>query len=174
VSSKEQDPASEQVPTTGLTHVDERGRASMVDVGEKPLTARRAVAEAVIQLDPETCDLLFAGALPKGEALAVARVAGVQAAKETARLIPLCHTLALSHVEVRFARDGGERVRVEVEASTVAGTGVEMEAMTGAGVAALTIYDMTKARCRGAVIERLQLLHKSGGKSGAYDRAENP
>ena len=107
----------------------------MVDVGEKALTARRAVAEAWIRLDAKTCDLLFAGALPKGEALAVARIAGIQAAKDTSRLIPLCHTLALSHVGVHFERDGEDRVRVEVEASTVAGTGVEMEAMAGASVA---------------------------------------
>ena len=171
MTSKDEDSPAQRAGGGDLTHVDERGRASMVDVGEKSLTARRAVAEAWIRLDAETCDLLFAGALPKGEALAVARIAGIQAAKETSRLIPLCHTLALSHVGVHFERDGADRVRVEVEASTVAGTGVEMEAMAGASVAVLTIYDMTKARCRGAVVERLQLLHKSGGKSGAYDRA---
>lgn len=143
----------------------------MVDVGAKDLTARRAVAEARIQLDEPTCALLFQGALPKGEALAVARVAGIQAAKETARLIPLCHGLSLSHCAVTFEQLSGGAVRVEAEASTVAGTGVEMEAMTAASVAALTLYDMTKARCRAAVIDGLRLLHKSGGKTGTYDRA---
>ena len=142
----------------------------MVDVSDKAPTARRAVAEARIVLDEPTCELLFAGALSKGEALAVARVAGIQAAKDTSRLIPLCHGLALSHCAVSFERPGPGVVRVVAEASTVAGTGVEMEAMTAAGVAALTLYDMTKARCRAAVIEGLQLLHKSGGKSGMFDR----
>ena len=142
----------------------------MVDVGDKLLTARRAVAEAVIRLDSKTCRLLFTGELPKGEALAVARIAGIQAAKDTSRLIPLCHSLALSHAAVEFALIDGDAVRITAEASTVSGTGVEMEAMTAASIAALTIYDMVKARCRAAVIERVQLLHKSGGKSGTYER----
>ena len=170
MSTKDQDANQVKGEAGPLSHVDARGRASMVDVSGKPQTARRAVAEAWIQLDPATVDLLFTGRLPKGEALAVARIAGVQAAKETARLIPLCHSLALSHVGLSFERDGDGRVRVEAEAATVASTGVEMEAMAAASVAALTIYDMVKARCRGAVIERLQLKHKSGGSSGAFDR----
>lgn len=144
----------------------------MVDVGDKPTTARRARAQAIIRLDRETCGLLFAGDLPKGEALAVARVAGIQAAKDTSRLIPLCHPLALSHAAVSFAPHGDDAVLIVAEAATVSGTGVEMEAMTAASVAALTVYDMVKARCRGAVIERVELLHKSGGKSGTYDRSE--
>ena len=142
----------------------------MVDVASKGLTHRRAVAEAIVRLDAETCSLLFAGKLAKGEALAVARIAGIQAAKETPRLIPLCHTLPLSHVGIDFALVGEDAVCVTAEASTVASTGVEMEAMTAASVAALTIYDMVKARCRSAVIERVMLLHKSGGKSGTFDR----
>jgi len=141
----------------------------MVDVGSKPATARRAVAEAVIRLDPETCERLFTGQLPKGEALAVARIAGIQAAKETSRMIPLCHPLALSHCGVSFEPHGDDAVRIEAEAATVAGTGVEMEAMAAASVAALTVYDMTKARCRAAVIENVRLLHKSGGKSGTFE-----
>ena len=161
-------PAEEDA--NGLTHVDGRGQANMVDVGEKALTARRAVAEAIIRLDETTCRLLFAGELPKGEALAVARIAGIQAAKETSRLIPLCHSLALSHVGIQFTPMDGDTVQVTAEASTVSGTGVEMEAMTAASIAALTIYDMVKARCRAAVVERVQLLHKSGGKSGTYER----
>lgn len=156
-------------PPDGLTHVDGRGQANMVDVGSKPLTARRAVAEAVVRLDGPTRDLLLAGRLPKGEALAVARVAGIQAAKDTARLIPLCHALPLSRVAIDFAPVGDDAVQVTCEASTVAATGVEMEAMTGAAVAALTVYDMVKARCRGAVVETLRLTHKSGGKSGVFD-----
>lgn len=157
-------------PANGLTHVDARGQANMVDVGIKPATERRAVAEAILRLDDETCKLLFAGDLPKGEALAVARIAGIQAAKETSRLIPLCHSLALSHAGVSFAPHGSDAVRITAEAATVAGTGVEMEAMAAASVAALTVYDMVKARCRGAVIEQVQLLHKSGGKSSTYER----
>ncbi len=162
--------SEESVPYgDGLTHLDARGRANMVDVGGKPMAARRAVAEALVRLDADTRALLFAGQLPKGEALAVARVAGIQAAKDTARLIPLCHPLPVSHVAVEFMPHGEDRVRITCEAATVAGTGVEMEAMTGAAIAALTVYDMVKARCRGAVVESLRLLHKSGGKSGVYD-----
>jgi len=157
----------------GLTHVDARGQANMVDVGTKAQTARRAVAEAIIRLDDDTCALLFSGGLKKGEALAVARIAGIQAAKETSRLIPLCHTLALSHAGVTFDAHGTDSVRITAEASTVSGTGVEMEAMTAASVAALTVYDMVKARCRAAVIEQVQLLHKSGGKSGTYERTSD-
>lgn len=153
----------------GLTHVDAGGRANMVDVGSKPASARRAVAEAIVRLDVATRDVLLAGKLPKGEALAVARVAGIQAAKDTARLIPLCHALPLSRVAIDFAPVGDAGVQVTCEAATIAPTGVEMEAMTGAAIAALTIYDMVKARCRGAVVETLRLVHKSGGKSGVFD-----
>jgi cyclic pyranopterin phosphate synthase len=155
-----------------LTHVDASGRANMVDVSGKLPTARRAIAHAEVRLDAATRDLLFAGQLPKGEAMAVARVAGIQAAKDTARLIPLCHALPLSHVAVDFTPVGTDVVRIVVEAATVAGTGVEMEAMAGAAVAALTVYDMVKARCRGATIEQLRLVHKSGGKSGTWNAAD--
>jgi cyclic pyranopterin monophosphate synthase len=153
-----------------LTHVDARGRANMVDVSGKSPSARRAIAHAELRLDAATRALLLAGDLPKGEALAVARVAGIQAAKETARLIPLCHPLPLSHVAVAFEPLGTDGLRVVVEAATVGATGVEMEAMTGAAVAALTVYDMVKARCRGASITAVRLVHKSGGKSGTWDR----
>ncbi len=146
----------------------------MVDVSGKLPTARRAVAHAEVRLDAPTRDLLFAGQLPKGEALAVARVAGIQAAKDTARLIPLCHPLPLSHVAIEFAPLAADGVRIVAEAATVAGTGVEMEALTAATVAALTVYDMVKARCRGATIERVRLVHKSGGKSGTWDAPEAP
>lgn len=162
-------PADGPARDEGLTHVDARGRANMVDVSGKLPSLRRAIAHAELRLDAATRELLFAGQLPKGEALAVARVAGIQAAKDTARLVPLCHPLPLSHVAVDFAPLGEDGVRVRVEAATVAGTGVEMEAMTGASVAALALYDMVKSRCRGACIERVHLVHKSGGKSGTWN-----
>ncbi len=142
----------------------------MVDVSGKAATLRIAVAEATVRLDAAVRQQLIAGELPKGEALAVARVAGIQAAKETSRLIPLCHALALSKVGIEFAPDGDDGLRVRAEVRTTGPTGVEMEALTAAAVAALTVYDMVKALCRGAVIERVQLVHKSGGKSGVYDR----
>ncbi len=145
----------------------------MVDVSQKPATARRAVAHALVRLDAATRDLLLAGQLPKGEALAVARVAGIQAAKDTARLIPLCHSLPLSHVVVDFAAEGDACVRIVASAATVASTGVEMEAMTAAAVAALTVYDMVKGRCRGACIEAVRLVHKSGGKSGTWNAPDD-
>lgn len=170
MSTKEPDPNSAVPNAGGFTHLDDRGRANMVDVGAKAATERRAVAEAQVHLDAETRRLLLQGDLQKGEALAVARVAGIQAAKETSRLIPLCHQLALSHVGVAFAPIGDAALLVTAEARTTAGTGVEMEAMTAAAVAALTIYDMTKARCRAAVIDGVRLVHKSGGKSGTFDR----
>lgn len=141
----------------------------MVDVSGKAATARRAVAHALLRVDAPTRELLWSGRLPKGEALAVARIAGMQAAKETARLIPLCHSLALSHVAVDFAPHGDDAVAITATAATVAGTGVEMEAMTAAAVAALALYDMVKSRCRGAAVEHVRLLHKSGGKSGTWD-----
>jgi cyclic pyranopterin phosphate synthase len=154
-----------------LSHLDTQGRASMVDVSRKPPTARRAVAEATVRLDAQVLEVLMAGTLPKGEGLAVARIAGIQAAKDTARLIPLCHSLPLCSVTVGFAPVGTDAVRIEAEAMTVAATGVEMEALVAASVAALTVYDMVKARCRGASIENVRLLHKSGGKSGEWNRS---
>lgn len=158
----------------GLSHIDARGRASMVDVGQKPATERRAVAEASVRLPPAVRELLLTGQLPKGEALAVARVAGVMAAKETARLIPLCHPLPLAHVAIEFAAVGDDRLRIEATAATVAPTGVEMEAMVAASVAALTVYDMVKGKSRDACIEQVRLLHKSGGKSGTWQAASGP
>jgi cyclic pyranopterin monophosphate synthase len=154
-----------------LTHVDANGTARMVDVSSKPLTARLARAEASVRL-PETIRAqAMSGSLPKGDALTVARIAAIQAAKETSRLIPLCHPLALSHVQVDFEARGRDEIAILVEARTIAGTGVEMEAMTAAAVAALTLYDMVKGACREARIERVELLHKSGGKSGDWNRS---
>lgn len=142
----------------------------MVDVSAKAATRRRAVARATLRLDPAVRALLFRGELPKGDALATARIAGIQAAKDTARLIPLCHALPLSSVAVEFAPVGADAIRITAEAVTVAVTGVEMEALVAVSVAALTVYDMVKARCRDATITDVQLIHKSGGKSGEWNR----
>lgn len=152
--------------------MDASGRARMVNIAGKPATERVARAIALVRLTPALLDQLWTGTLPKGEALAVARIAGIQAAKETSRLIPLCHPLALSYVAVDFARLGVDLLQITAEARTTGPTGVEMEAMTAASVAALTIYDMVKALFRGAAILRLELVHKSGGRSGTWDRPE--
>ena len=152
-----------------LTHLDEEGRAHMVDVGEKPETARVAVAEAIVEMTEETRNLMFQGKLPKGDAVAVARVAGLMAAKRTADLIPLCHPLRISHAAVAIEEDArGARVTARVE--TVDRTGVEMEAMMAASVSALAIYDMVKGVERGVQITATRLVHKSGGRSGVWDR----
>jgi len=161
-----------------LSHVDEAGRAQMVDVGTKPMTQRRAIASGRIRMDGSTLERILQGDLPKGEVLAVARVAGIQAAKQTAQLIPLCHSLHLIAIRVDFcaqkAVDGAApALEVRVEARTVAATGVEMEALTGAAVALLTIYDMAKAVDRGMVVEALRLEFKEGGRSGTWARADS-
>src|SRR6185369_15400708 len=156
-----------------LTHLDRAGRARMVDVGAKAPTRREAVAAARVLMRPETLRLIVDGALPKGDVLAVARVAGIAAAKETPRLIPLCHPLLLTHVGVEFAPDV-ERGVLAIEAAVrVEGrTGVEMEALTAASVAALTVYDMCKAVDRGMEITAVRLLTKRGGASGTYVRRD--
>jgi cyclic pyranopterin phosphate synthase len=149
-----------------LTHLDESGSARMVDVGAKPATRRQARAEVTVRMSPATAAKVLAGDAPKGDVVGTARLAGIQAAKRTWDLIPLAHQLPLSHVDVAIGVDGesGE-ARIEAEATTVAGTGVEMEAMTACSVAALTLYDMVKGLERGVVIDGLRLLEKSGGKS---------
>lgn len=152
-----------------LTHVDSEGRARMVDVTEKSVTSRRAVAESFVRLSRKTLSLLRGGALPKGNALETARLAGILAAKRTPELIPLCHPLLLTHVDVE-AETRSNGVRFLACVSCAGTTGVEMEALTAASVAALTLYDMVKAVEKGATIERVQLLEKSGGKSGLYRR----
>ena len=137
----------------------------MVDVGGKPVTDRRAVARAVVQMAPETAATVERGDAPKGDVLGTARIAGIQAAKRTAELIPLCHPLPLSFVDVAAAVDaGGGTVTLTAEARTSARTGVEMEAMTAAAVAALTVYDMVKGLERGVAVESVELLEKSGGR----------
>ena len=156
-----------------LSHLDEQGRASMVDVSEKSTTLREAEAEAIIVLSEEAFELVFAGKVKKGDVLATARIAGILAAKKTAELIPLCHPLALSHAGVEFSPSSdGRSVRIVTSVKTAGQTGVEMEALTAAAVAALTVYDMVKAVDKSAVIESVRLLTKSGGKSGNYSAAE--
>jgi cyclic pyranopterin phosphate synthase len=153
--------------TPQLSHYDETGQAHMVDVSAKAANRREAVAGAFVELSAAVLEALPQN--PKGNPLEVARFAGIQAAKQTANLIPMCHPLALSFVDVQVkVVEGG--VLIEATAATVAGTGVEMEAMTAASVAALTVYDMTKALDKGIRIREVMLLRKSGGKSGEYRR----
>jgi cyclic pyranopterin phosphate synthase len=154
-----------------LTHLDAAGRARMVDVGDKPATERRAVAQAVVRVSRQTAESVLAGDAPKGDVLGVARIAGIQAAKRTAELIPLCHPLPLSFVGVEASIDApAGAITLTAEARTTGPTGVEMEAMTAASVAALTVYDMVKGIERGAEIAEVVLLEKSGGRSGRWTR----
>jgi len=156
--------------TPRLTHLDDAGQTRMVDVAAKPPTQRRAVARASVLLSAETFRLLAEGALPKGDALNTAKIAGILAAKKTSELIPLCHPLFLSFVDVRFAPDAAaSAIHVEAEARTTGQTGVEMEALMAAQVACLTIYDMCKAVQKDIVITNCRLAHKSGGKSGEFN-----
>jgi cyclic pyranopterin phosphate synthase len=154
-----------------LTHLDESGSAQMVDVGDKDVSQRWAVAEAVVQMTPATAAAVAAGDAPKGDVLGVARIAGIQAAKRTPELIPLCHTLALTYVGIdgEVDADAGE-VRLRAEAHTTAQTGVEMEALTAAAVAALTIVDMVKGLDRTVAITSVRLTEKTGGRSGRWRR----
>ncbi|ASN51637.1 cyclic pyranopterin monophosphate synthase MoaC [Sinomonas sp. R1AF57] len=152
---------------SGLTHVRADGSAHMVDVSAKPETTREATAQAVLTTTPQVIELLAEGGLPKGDALAVARVAGIMAAKKTPELIPLCHPLPISKVTVDFELGTGS-VRVVASVRTRGVTGVEMEALTAASVAALGVYDMVKAVDRHAVISDIRVLAKSGGKSGDW------
>jgi cyclic pyranopterin phosphate synthase len=154
-----------------LTHLDARGRARMVDVGAKDVTEREALASARVTLKPATLELIQDGKMPKGDVFAAARLAGILGAKATPRLIPLCHPLPLTSVSVEFkTRRRPARVEVLCRVKTRARTGVEMEALTGAAVAALTLYDMCKAVDRGMSVQALRLERKSGGKSGVFVR----
>ena len=155
-----------------LSHVDDQGQARMVDVSPKPVTARTAIASATVTSQPEVIAAIWAGDLPKGEALAVARVAGIAAAKRTADLIPLCHPMTLEWVDVAFARPADNVITITATAKTCSRTGVEMEALTAASVAALTIYDMAKAADKGITIGPIRLEQKTGGKSGDYVRVK--
>lgn len=154
-----------------LSHLDEAGRAHIVDVTDKAVTARAAMASSCVRMKPETLMAIVEGDMPKGDVLAVARIAGIQAAKKCAELIPLCHPLPLSSVTVDLRADADlPGVRIEVMCKVTGQTGVEMEALTAASVAALTLYDMCKAIDRGMIIESTQLKSKSGGASGAWQR----
>src|SRR5688572_9562628 len=156
---------------TKLTHLDEHGHARMVDVGAKAETDRTATAEAVIEMLPATLQMIAGGGHKKGDVFAVARIAGIQAAKKCSELIPLCHPLMLSSITVDLIADVElSQVRIEATCKLNGKTGVEMEALTAASVAALTVYDMCKAVDRGMVIRTVQLLEKAGGKSGSWQR----
>lgn len=161
------EPSSE--PT--FTHLDDSGRAHMVDVGDKAVTRRRAVARGEVHMSPATARAIVDGALPKGDVLAVARIAGIQAAKRTSDLIPLCHPLMLTKVTVDLTVDDS-RVLIEATAETTGQTGVEMEALTACSVAALTLYDMCKSADKDMVIGNIALWNKSGGRSGDYTRVD--
>ena len=156
-----------------LTHLDSRGHAAMVDVGAKAITVREAVATGYVAMQPATLNAIREGALPKGDVLAAARIAGIMAAKKTPDLIPLCHTLLLSKVAIEF-QINEEKHRIEIDATVRCNgqTGVEMEALTAVSVAALTIYDMAKAIEKGMTIGGIQLKEKRGGKSGDWRRGE--
>ncbi len=154
-------------PEPRLTHLDEQGHAHMVDVGAKETTRREAVARATVQMQPETLRLILAGEMPKGDVLAVARVAGIMAAKRTPDLVPLCHSLMLTHVSLELTPDQAHSsLLLEATVRTAGQTGVEMEALTAVSVAALTVYDMCKAVDRGMRITDIRLAQKRGGRSG--------
>ena len=151
-----------------LTHLDSQGRANMVDVTDKAVTSREAVAQAVVRMRPETLDMIISGGHPKGDVFAVARIAGIQAAKKTSDLIPLCHPLMLTSVKVELSAQGSDAVLIVARCKLSGQTGVEMEALTAASVAALTIYAMCKAVDRGMTIDSVRVLEKLGGKSGHF------
>ena len=152
-----------------LPHLDHAGNARMVDVGAKPATARYAIARADVRMGAATADAVFGGSLPKGDALAVARIAGIQAAKRTSELIPLCHPLFLTAAGVEITRTA-DGARIETRVETTGQTGVEMEALTAASVAALALYDMVKSLERGVEVTSVCLIEKSGGKSGTWQK----
>jgi cyclic pyranopterin phosphate synthase len=155
-----------------LTHLDEQGSARMVDVSGKPVTRREAVASAAVVMRPETLRLITEGRVPKGDVPAAARIAGIMAAKRTGELIPMCHPLPLEAVTVELTPEPPDRLRITARAAITARTGVEMEALTAAATAALTVYDMCKSADRGMVITDLRLDEKTGGRSGHYRREE--
>ncbi len=161
------------MPERGLTHVDPLGRARMVDVTPKEATHRRALARCRVEMLPETTAKVASNAITKGDVLGAARIAGIQAAKRTADLIPLCHPLLVGSVYIDFTL-GDDYVEVETQVETVDRTGVEMEALTACAVAALTIYDMCKSADRSMKIGELALWEKTGGRSGTWRRGERP
>lgn len=156
-----------------LTHLNARGEAVMVDVSAKKMTVREARAQALVHMSPATRLAILDGNVAKGDVLAVARIAGIQAAKRTSDLVPLCHPLPLSQVTLEFQAVGERTLAIHSFCKTTGQTGVEMEALTAASIAALVIYDMCKAKDRGMTIAAVQLMEKSGGKSGPWKRTEN-
>ncbi|MGI0493930.1 cyclic pyranopterin monophosphate synthase MoaC [Alkalinema pantanalense CENA528] len=157
--------------SASLSHLDDRGQAQMVDVSAKTATVRQAIAEGFVRMQRSTLEAILAGDLPKGDVLGTARIAGIMAAKQTANLIPLCHPLPLQKVEVQiFPVESLPGLRIEATVKTKAETGVEMEALTAVSVTALTLYDMAKAVEKSMQIEAIQLVQKTGGKSGDYQR----
>lgn len=154
-----------------LTHFNEEGRARMVDVSAKPETRREAIARGQIQLKKETIDLIISGGIAKGDVLAVAQVAGIMAVKQTSNLIPMCHPLFITGVDLYFKVNESEnKIEIESRARTTGKTGVEMEALTAVSIAALTIYDMCKAVDKNMMVQNIRLIEKTGGKSGQYNR----
>ncbi len=169
ISDETLTPQLEANPPQGtLTHLDKDGAARMVDIGHKVITKRHAIASALVLMRPDTRTLLMEQKLPKGDALQVARIAGIMGAKKTADLIPLCHPLALTKIEVDFIPVGDNAIRVSAEVHTQGKTGVEMEALTAASIASLTLYDMAKAVDPSMVIDGLHLQEKTGGKRGHW------
>lgn len=172
---KPTDKRSDRATRSTLTHLDRRGRLRMVDVGEKPVTRRAALARGAVKMKPATLAAIVGGRLKKGEALAAARLAGIMAAKRTHELIPLCHQIPLEVVEIEFRPDPARAtLHIQARATTAARTGVEMEALVALSAAALTIYDMAKAIDRAMTIEAIRLIGKSGGRSGVFKRAGEP
>ena len=170
MASKKQ-PSSRSAAAARLTHLDARGRIRMVDVGEKPVTRREAIARGQVRMAPATLEAIVGGKLKKGEAIAAARIAGIMAAKRTHEMIPLCHQIPLEVVEVEFRPDrAASRLEIQARAVTDARTGVEMEAMVAVSAAALTIYDMAKAIDRAMEIGAIRLVTKRGGRSGDFIR----
>jgi cyclic pyranopterin phosphate synthase len=153
-----------------LTHFDAAGHAAMVDVGDKPETARSATARVTVSMRPETLRMILGGTATKGDVFGVARIAGIMAAKRTADLIPLCHPLPITAVSVDLVADGDDAVGITATVKTTGRTGAEMEALTAASIAALTVYDMCKSVDRGMRIEDLRVVEKSGGKSGFFQQ----
>ncbi len=159
---------------TRLSHVDAQGRARMVDVSAKPVTEREAVAHGIVRMLPATLRLIRAGEIAKGEVLAVARVAGIMAAKRTAELIPMCHPLPVEVTSIAFTVAGPGTLQIEARVKVAGKTGVEMEALAAVSAAALTVYDMCKAVDRGMVITDIRLMEKRGGRSGIWKRNHSP
>ncbi len=157
-----------------LTHLDAQGQASMVDVTSKAATSREAVAESIVRMLPATLELIQQGGHAKGDVFAVARIAGIMAAKRTHELIPLCHPLMLTSIKVELIAQAPDAVRITARCKLAGQTGVEMEALTAASIAALTLYDMCKAVDKGMVIEATRLLTKTGGKTGDFQAEQRP